>query len=135
MGRLQIDIRRLPALRSIAAEKEALHLALQHLDGRIEGFAAWIDDDGPLGVQPIEQAANGFAESPFDAIAHDSLADRTRDGKADARSIRLRFADTESGEERARVASALVINSSEVFRSQQAYTFRKSRDGRATSRN
>jgi hypothetical protein len=33
------------------------------------------------------------------------------------------------------VTSTLVIHSSEIFRSQQTYTFRKSRDGTATSRN
>ena len=75
-GRLQLDIRRLPALRSIAAAKKPLHFPMQHLDGRIQGFAAWIDDDGPLGIQPIELDADRLAKSPFDAIAHHRLADR-----------------------------------------------------------
>ena len=44
-----------------------------------------------------------------------ALLTAQRDGKANVRSIRLRFADAKSSEERAGVASALVVNPSEVF--------------------
>jgi hypothetical protein len=49
-GKLHTDIRRLSALRSIAAEKETLHFPLEVRQRSIAGFAARIDDDGPLGV-------------------------------------------------------------------------------------
>jgi hypothetical protein len=45
------------------------------------------------------------------------------------RSIRLRLADAKSGEEGSGEFGTLVINSSEVFGSQQTNTFRKTRDG------
>jgi hypothetical protein len=123
------------ALRSIASEKEALHLAAELRQGSIEGFAAWIDDYGPLGIQPIEVTADGLADTPFDAVAHHRVPEGAGDGKPDVRSIRLRFTDTKSGEERAGVTGTLVINSSKIFRSQQADTFWETRDGTATSRN
>jgi len=106
------------------------------LGGRsIQDFAARIDDDGPLGIQPIEQAANGLADAPPDPIAHHGFPDGPGNREADSRTVRLLFPDAKSREERAGVSGPLVINSSEVFGSQQAYTFRKSRDGTATSRN
>ena len=73
--------------------------------------------------------ADGLAEAPLDAIAHHGIAERTGGGKADARSIGLQFMDAKGGEERAGVARSMVIDSSEILRSQQTDTFRKTRDG------
>ena len=95
----------------------------------IEGFASRVDDYGPLWAQPIEMEADSLAYAPFDAVAHDRFTDGARDSEADMRSIGLRFADTKSGEEGSGELGTLVINSSEVFGSQQTNTFRKTRDG------
>jgi hypothetical protein len=95
----------------------------------IEGFASRVDDDGPLWAQPIEQEADGLPAAPLDAVAHDCFADGARDCKADMRPIGLVFANAKSGEEGSGEPGTLVINSSEVFGSQQTDTFRKTRDG------
>ena len=95
----------------------------------IEGFASRIDDDGPLWAQPIEVKADGLADAPLDTVAHDRFTDGARDSETDMRPIRLRLADTKSGEEGSGEPGTLVINSSEVFGSQQTDTFRKTRDG------
>jgi hypothetical protein len=97
--------------------------------GSIEGFAPGIDDDGPLGAQPVEVEADRLADTPFDTVPHDRFANGARDSKADMRSVRLRLSDTKSGEEGPGEAGTLVINSSKVFGSQQTDTFRKTRDG------
>ena len=73
--------------------------------------------------------ANGLAHPPFDAIAYNSLAERSRDCESDTWTVAGGFADTKSGEERPTMAGTLVVNSSEILRSQQADTFRKTRDG------
>jgi len=128
-GRHTICIRAGGALRSIASEKELLHLALQLRQGRIESFATWIDDYGPLGVQPIESETHGFADPPFDAVTHHCLPDRSGDSEADLWSVIMRLSDAKSGKQRTRILRAAIVNSSEIFGSQQANTFRKSRDG------
>jgi hypothetical protein len=113
----------------MAAEKQPLHFALELREGSIEGLAPRIDDDGPLRVQPVQVKADGLAEAPLDTIAHHGIAERTGRSKADSRPIGLRFMDAKGREERARVARSLVIDSSEIFRSQQTGTFRKTSDG------
>ena len=113
----------------MAAREEALHLPPQIRQRRIEGSFPWIDHDGPLGVQPIELAADGLADAPLDAVANHRTAQGARHGKADARAIRQSAADTEGREQRAGVAGSLVIDSAEIDRSQQADTFRKTSDG------
>jgi len=65
------------ALRSIAAEKQSFHFPLNFQGRSIQCFAAGIDDDGPLGVQPIEVHAHSFAHAPFDAIAYHGFAEGT----------------------------------------------------------
>jgi len=116
-------------LRSIAPEKETLHLPLQILQGRIEHFPAWVDDDRPPWVQPIEVEAYGFAHAPLDAVPRHSLTEGARRGEPHARPGCLRFAQAESGKQRARDSGTLVVDSSEIFRSQEADTFRKTSDG------
>jgi len=128
-GRDKTCIREAPALRSIAAEKEPLHFALQLRRRSIEGLASRIDDDGPLRVQPIQVKADGLPEAPPDTIAHHGMAERTGHSKADSRPIGLRFKDAKGRKKRAGVTRSLVINSSEIFRSQQTDTFRKTSDG------
>jgi hypothetical protein len=95
----------------------------------IEGFAAGIDDDGPLWAQPIEVEADRLPDTPFDTVSHDRFTDGARDSEADMRPIGLRLADTKSGEQGPGEPGTLVINSSEVFGTQQTDTFRETRDG------
>jgi len=94
----------------------------------MERWAAWIDDNRPLGVQPIELQADGLAEAPLDAVAHHGFAEGARGGKPDMRSVRLRFAHAEGREQRTGETGSVVIDAPEIFRSQQAYTFGKTRD-------
>ena len=116
-------------------EQFALDFAPQRRHGSIQRLAPWIDDYGPLGVQPIELLADRLADTPFDAVPNHRLAQRAGRRKTDSRSIGLRLANAKGREERARMTGALVIDSSEIFRAQEADTFRKTRDGTATSRN
>jgi hypothetical protein len=113
------------ALRSIAAEKEPLHFAPDLLLGRLQGFAAGIDDNRPLWIQPFQLKPYGFADTPPDAVARHGLAGRPGCGKPDPRSAVFDFTKAECREERTGKARPFVINSPEVFRSQQADTFRK----------
>jgi len=115
--------------RAIAPLKETLHFAPEFRHRRIQSFQPRIDDDGTLWVQPIEMAANGFPEPPPDTIPHHGLTQRTRHGETDVRSIRLRLADAKGREQGAGETRALVINPSEILRSQQTDTFRKTGDG------
>jgi hypothetical protein len=73
--------------------------------------------------------ADGLAEAPLDPIPHHGIAERTGCSKANSRPIGLRFMDAKGREERAGVARSMVIDSSEIFRSQQPDTFRKTSDG------
>ena len=128
-GRHQFYIRQGRALRSIAAEKEAFHLPLEVWKRGIERFPPRIDDYGPLGFQPIEVKADGLADAPLDTVTHHGIAERARYGEPDTRAIRLGQANEESREQRAGIPGALIISSSEIFRSQQTDTFRKASDG------
>jgi hypothetical protein len=120
---------RAPGRRGSAAEEEAFHFALEVRNRGIEGLASRIDDDGPLWAQPIEVKADRFADTPFDTVTHNRLTDGTRDSEADVGAVRLRLADTKSGEEGSGEPGTLVVNSSKVFGAQQTDTFRKTRDG------
>jgi hypothetical protein len=102
---------------------------MQVRHGRIEGFAARIDDNGPLRTQPIQLQSDGLTKAAPNAVPHHGFADGAGNGKPDAWAVRLRFADGEGGKQRAGVFRARVINPSEVFGSQQTNTFRKTRDG------
>jgi hypothetical protein len=73
--------------------------------------------------------AYGLPHTPLDTVAHHCLTDGAGHGKADVGSIGLRFANAEGREQRAGKAGPLVVNSSEILRSQQTDTFRKTRDG------
>ena len=110
-------------------EKQAIHLPLQFRRRRIERFAAGIDDDGPLGVQPIEVEADGLADAPLDTVAHHGFPEGAGGGEPDVRSIRLRFAYAERREQGTGETGSVVIDASEIFRSQEAYTFGKTGDG------
>jgi hypothetical protein len=72
--------------------------------------------------------ADGLADAPFDAVTHDGLTDRARQGESDVRSGRLGFADTECREQGIRNADPLVVNPSKILRSEDADTFRKAWD-------
>ena len=128
-GRHKTYIRELTASRSIATEKQAFHLPLQILRRSFERFAAGIDDDGPLGIQPIEVKADGLTDAPLDSVAHHGFPEGAGCGEPDMRSIRLRLADAERREEGPGEAGSVVINAPEIFRSKQTYTFGKTGDG------
>ena len=113
----------------IAAEKETFHFAPQLRHGSIERLRPRIDDNGPLRIQPIETDADRFPQPPFDAIARHGLAEPTRNREPDPGTVRRRLANTKSREARARKPAALVVNPSEISRTQQANTFRKTSDG------
>ena len=74
--------------------------------------------------------ADRLPEAPLDAIPRHCLAQRARHSKADARTGALLFPDAEGREKRAGEPATLVINPSEVLRSQQTDTFRKTGDGK-----
>ena len=78
--------------------------------------------------------AHGLADAAPDTVADHGFAEGPGRGEADVRPIRLRLADAERRKERAGKARAPIVNSSEVFRSQQTDTFRKTGDGKATFR-
>jgi hypothetical protein len=117
-------------LRSIAPQKEALHFALDLLQGSLQGLAPGIDDNRPLCVQPFQLKPHGFADTPLDPVAHNGLAERPGGCKSNARPAGFGLAKTERGEKRTGKARSFVIDSSEILRSQQADTFRKTWDGR-----
>ena len=73
--------------------------------------------------------AHGLPDAPFDAVPRHGLAERAWRCEPDVRPDCLRFAEAKSREQRAGKPGALVIDSSEIFRSQEADTFRKTRDG------
>jgi hypothetical protein len=70
--------------------------------------------------------ADGLSDTPLDAVAHHGFTQSAGYGKTDAGTIGLWLADTKSGEQGAGEPATLVINSSEILRTQQADTFRKS---------
>ena len=102
---------------------------MQFLHRGIERLAPWIDYDGPLWAQLIEMQADGLADTPPDAVADHGFAEGAGCSEADMRPGGLRLANAKCRKERARETGTLIVNSSEVFRPQQANTFRKSRDG------
>jgi len=76
-------------------------------------------------IQPIQMAAYGLADTPLDTVARNGLAEGARHRETDVGTIRLRFANAERSEERTTEAATVVVNSPEIFGSQQADTFRK----------
>ena len=73
--------------------------------------------------------ADGLADAPLDAVAQHGLAECARGREPDMRSARLRFAYAERREQGTGETGSMVIDASEIFRSQEAYTFRKTGDG------
>jgi hypothetical protein len=125
-----VYIRGARPLRSIAPEKEALYFAPDLLRGSLQRLAPGIDDNRPLWIQPFQLKPHGFADTPPDPVARHGLAKRPGCCKSNARSSDFGLAKTERGEKRAGKARSFVIDSSEILRSQQADTFRKTWDGR-----
>ena len=128
-GKWQTCIPAARGSRSIAPLKKTLHFALKFRHRSIEGFAPRIDDDGPLWAQLIQVEAHGLADPSLDAVSHHGFAEGARAGEADMRPIRLRFAHTKCRKEGPGEPGTLVINSAEVFGTQQTDTFRETRDG------
>jgi hypothetical protein len=110
-------------------QKETFHLAQQFLHGCIARFAPGIDHNGTLWVQPIQMMAHRFADTPLDAVPNNGFPDSPGNGEPDPGAVRLQFVDAKCREQRGRIACALVVDSSEVFRSQQTDTFRETSDG------
>ena len=92
-------------------------------------MAAWIDDDGPLGIQPIELQADGLPDAPLDPVAHHGFAEGAGCSETDMRSVRRNFANAEGREQGTGETDSVVIDAPEIFRTQQAYTFGKTGDG------
>jgi hypothetical protein len=92
-------------------------------------LAPGIEDDGPLWTQLIEMQAHGLADAAPNAVADHGFAKGPGSSEANVRPISLRLMDAKRSEERTRETGAPIVNSAEVFRSQQTDTFRKSRDG------
>lgn len=111
------------------SENKFLHLALDLGKGGVECLPARIDHNRPLGTQPIQAHAQGLAHAPPDAVPDDGAAQRARRGKPDARAARrarkLGFAETEGCEQAARKPRAVVVDSAEILRPEQANAFRK----------
>ena len=128
-GKLRIDKLEAPLRGAIAAEKEAFHFLPQLLHGGIQRFPPRIDDDGPLGIQPIESAAHGFAKPPFDPVAGHRLAQGAGRRKSDPGAVHFRVASAERRKTGARESASLIVHRSEISRSKQADTFRKTSDG------
>jgi hypothetical protein len=95
----------------------------------VESLAARIEYDAPLRAQLIQMQAHCLSQAPFDSVAYDGLADRTRNCESDTWSVGFGFADTESGEQGSGTPGTLIVDSSEILRTQQTDTFRKTRDG------
>jgi hypothetical protein len=91
-------------------------------------FAPRIDNDRPLWTQMLKMQTYRLADTPPDAVADHSLAEGARRREADARAGSFRFPDAESREQRSRKSRTGVIDSAEIRGSQQANTFRKTRD-------
>jgi hypothetical protein len=114
--------------RSIASLKKTFDFAVKFRYRCIEGFAPRIDDDGPLWAQLAELEAYSLANPSLNPISHDGLAECAGAGETNVRSFELRFPDTECRKEGAGKPGTLVVDSTEIFGTQQADTFRKTRD-------
>jgi hypothetical protein len=88
-------------------------------------LAAGIDNDRPLWIQPFQLKPYGFADTPPDPVARDGFAERPGCCKSDMGSAAFEIAQTKRGEQRTGKARSFVIDSPEIFRSQQADTFRE----------
>ena len=75
------------------------------------------------GFNRSEVQADGLAHAPLDTVAHHGFAERAGNRETDVRTVRLRLAHTESRKQRAGELEPSVINSPEIFGSQQADTF------------
>jgi len=72
--------------------------------------------------------ADGLTKAPLDAISHDGLADRARQGEADVRTHGFGLADAKRREERSSDTDPMVVDPSKILRSEDADTFRKAWD-------
>ena len=111
-----------------APYKQTSHLRLKFGKAALQRFPAGIEYDPPLGIQLFQMQPYGFAHTPPDPVAHHRLAERARRGETDPRPVRLRLPHTEGRKKRGRKAGSPIIDFAEIRGSQQAYTFRKSRD-------
>lgn len=130
LGTSTAYIRRGHPLRSIAAPKETLHLAPDLLGRGFQRFAARIDHDRPLWIQPFQFEAYGFADAPPYAVARHGLANRARHCKADARAAAIRVPQAKRREQGTGEAATFIIDFTEIFRPQDTDTFRKTWDGK-----
>jgi hypothetical protein len=80
-------------------------------------------------VQPIEVEAHGLPDAPLDAVTRHRLTKGAWRCEPDVRPGGLRRTEAKRREQRAGIPGALVVDSSEIFRSQEADTFRKTRNG------
>ncbi|HXK04002.1 MAG TPA: hypothetical protein VMS37_16480 [Verrucomicrobiae bacterium] len=114
MEKAASDTRATSSSRCTASLKKTLHLAVKFRHRGIVCLAPWIDDDCPLWAQLVQMQAHCLSQTPFDAISHHGLAERARHRETDARTVTARLPYTEGGEDRAAVAGAFIVNSSEI---------------------
>ena len=112
----------------VAPLKKTLHLAVKFRHRGVERLAPRIEYDGPLRAQLIQMQAHCLSQAPLDTIAHDGFAERARDGKSDTWADGFGLANTKGSEQGVSVPGTLIVNSSEVLRTQQTDTFRKTSD-------
>jgi hypothetical protein len=82
-----------------------------------------------MGIQSVQTRSYRFPESALDAVPYNGLAHGSRHRKANVRTASLGFPYAERRKKRIRVTGSLVIDSSEILRTQQADTFRETSDG------
>jgi len=72
--------------------------------------------------------ADGLADTPLDAVPDHRLAEGPGCGETDMRPIGPRLTHAKRREEGTREAGAFIVNSAEIFGSQETDTFWKSRN-------
>jgi len=127
-ARSTIDRNRAPRLFPPTPVEKAFDLLLQFHEGSLHRLAPRIDNDRPPRTQVFQVQPHRFPHTPLDAVARRGLAQRARQGKADARTAVLRLAHAKGGKQRPREARATIVHSAEIGGSQQTNTFRKAWD-------
>jgi hypothetical protein len=94
-----------------------LHFRLQFAEQTVQGFAAGIENDGPLGAQLDQFETRSFAHAPADPVPDDRLAERPRRGETDSGTRAIRHRQAKGREIRGRITRPEVVNLSELGRS------------------
>jgi hypothetical protein len=109
--------------------KEPLDLARNLRHRCVQRLAPWIDDNGPLRIQPIELRPDRFPYTPPDAVPHHSFSNCPRNGEANTRPFNIHIPHVECREKWTGKSFAGVIDPSKVRGFKEADTFGETRDG------